>query len=82
MADIFTSYHAGLDSPANRHYTITPGAGELAQTTRAIYCDVEGTASITDMGGTSVTYNLVAGQILPIRAVKVTAATATLIAWY
>lgn len=82
MADTFANHAAGLDSPALRHYTITPGAGDLAFRPRAIRCDVGGTATIVDEAGTSIVYNLVAGEILPLRAVKVTAATATLIAWY
>jgi len=82
MADIFLSHHSGLDSPANRHYTITPGADDLPFRPRAIRCDVAGTAAIVDEGGVSITYNLAAGEVIVIRAVKVTAATATLIAWY
>ena len=74
MTDLYRNNATGLDSPAIRHYTITPGAGDLSYVTRAIRCDADGTATIVDGGGTSITYNLVAGEILPIRAVKVTAA--------
>lgn len=82
MPDTFQTMTSGLDSPAVHHYTVTPGAGDLPFIPRAIYCGAGGTATIVDVDGTSVTYTLVAGQILPLRATKVTAATATLIAWY
>jgi uncharacterized protein YjdB len=43
---------------------------------------VAGTATLEDEGGVSITYTLAAGEVLAFRAVKVTAATATLIGWY
>jgi hypothetical protein len=82
MADLYEGFGAGLTSPAIRHYTITPGADDLPFKPRAIRCSVQGTATIVDDAGTSITYTLFAGEVLPIRAVKVTAATAVLVAWY
>jgi len=77
---------AGLNAertaPALRHYTITPGADDLSPRPRALYVNAAGNATITD-GTTSVTYSdLTVGTVLPIEAKKVTAATATLVAWY
>lgn len=82
MADRFALTEPGLSDPAFRHFTITPGASNFAQTCRAIYVSVAGTATIKDIDGTSVDYTLAAGQVLPLRALAVTAATATLIGWY
>jgi len=82
MADTFASTEPGLADPAFRHFVITPGASDFSQTCRAIYVSVDGTATIKDIDGTSVDYNLFAGQVLPLRAIAVTAATATLIGWY
>lgn len=73
-------------APAGGHYSITPGAGVLAPMPRALYvASIDGgaTATIEDINGTSLAYaGLVVGQVLPIKAAKVTAATATLYAWY
>ena len=82
MPDIFASTETGLDSPAQRHFTITPSATELPQWTRGIYASTSGTATIEDAGGVSIEYIIAAGTVLPIRARRVTAATATLIGWY
>lgn len=82
MPDEFDNHAPKLESPASRHFTIAPGAGNLPYVTRAVYVNAGGTATIEDIAGTQVTYNLVAGQILPLRAVKVTAASATLVGWF
>lgn len=82
MRDTFAFYAPGLTSPGGSHYTITPGPGDLPFRPRAIRCDIAGTATLVDSNGTSVTYNLAAGEVIMFRAVKVTSATATLIAWY
>lgn len=69
-------------APAQRHYTITPGSSDLNPRPRALYVNGDGNATISD-GTTSIEYTgLTAGMVLPIEAVKVTAATATLVAWY
>lgn len=81
MSDNFATHAVGLDAPCGRHFAITPGAGALTPRPRAIYCEAAGTATIEDAQGTSLVYTLAQGQILPFRAVKITAATATLIGW-
>jgi hypothetical protein len=48
---------------------------------RSIYCEAAGTITVQDLDGTSLTYTLVQGQILPFRARKITAATATVYGW-
>ena len=82
MADTFASYSSALSTPGMKHFAITPSASEMAIRPRAIRCDVAGTATLVDDDGVSVTYTLAAGEVIPFRAVKITAATATLIGWY
>ena len=83
MIDTFQSTATGMDSPANRHFAITPADADLAVRPRAIYVSADGNVVIRDEEGTDITYAVVAGQILPIRAVQVRAATtATVIGWY
>jgi hypothetical protein len=79
--DLFSSFRKGLESPADEQYTITPSADALSPKPRAIYAATTGSATLVDKNGTSIVYALTAGQILPFRPEKVTAATATLIAW-
>lgn len=81
MSDEFSKFRVELNSPAREHYVITPGAALLDPMPRVIYVSVGGSATIEDINGVSVSYPLVAGQTIPFRASKVTAATATLIAW-
>ena len=78
----FGTHVTGLDGPADYHFAITPGASEFAQIPRAIYCEAAGTATIEDANGVALVYTLVAGQLLPFRARRVTAATATLRGWF
>lgn len=82
MTDRFATYSPGLDDPCDAHYVITPGAADLNPRPRSLYVNAPGNATIEDKNGVSITYtNLAQGQILPFRGRKVTAATATLIAW-
>lgn len=74
---------ANQTAPAGGHYTVTPGTSALSPAPRALYVNAAGNAVIEDIGGTTVTYSdLAVGAILPIKALKVTSATATLVAWY
>ena len=82
MADNFATHSSGLSSPATRHFAITAGPSDMAIRPRAIRCNVAGTATLEDEAGVSITYILAAGEVLAFRAVKVTAATATLIGLY
>jgi hypothetical protein len=83
MADPFASNSAGLSSPAYRHFAITPANEDLAIRPRAIYVDGDGALVMRDDTGTDITYAVVAGQILPFRAVQVrSGTTATVIGWY
>ena len=68
-------------NPASSAIAITPGASRLQYQgqdvlTRALVIGGPGNITIT-MGGVSIQYAVVAGQVLPVRASHVTAATAT-----
>jgi hypothetical protein len=70
-------------APATRHYTVTPANADLPVVPRAIYIATDGDVVVRDGAGIDVTYPVVAGQLLQIRAVQVrTGTTATVIAWY
>ena len=84
MSDNFKGFARGLTSPAALHTTVVPSdTTDLNPIPRALYCAQSGSAVLRDAAGTPVTYQLVAGQILPLRAVRVlaTGTTATLIGW-
>jgi len=70
-----------MDSPSYQAFAITPGAGDLANMTRAIYVGVSGNVTATMYDGvTSVTFvGMLAGQIYPIRCSKITAGPTNLI---
>nr|WP_292960571.1 hypothetical protein [Novosphingobium sp. UBA1939] len=60
-------------------FAIVPSGNELAVLPKAIRADTAGSVTLQAAGDTvPVTINMVAGEILPIRARLVTAATATL----
>ena len=75
MADRFGEHMAGLDSPALRCKTVAASALEIDPRPRAIRCDVAGSITIEDEDGTTSTLNIAAGEILPVRPLKVTAIT-------
>ena len=76
MADVYDSYGAGLDSPASSALAITPGASALAQVTRAVYIGGAGNLVVTMKGNAEyVTFAVTAGQIVPIRATHILAAS-------
>jgi hypothetical protein len=81
--DKFGLMRKGLEAPADRHYTIVPSSNQLPVKPRGLFVAVAGNATLVDEAGQSISYpTLIAGSWLPFRPVKVTAATATLIAWY
>ena len=81
--DFFETKSTGLESPANRHYVITPADEDLPVRPRAILVTGDGNLVIRDEGGEDVTYSVQEGQLLPFRAVQVrTGTTATCVAWY
>lgn len=86
MADPFADYQKGLDSPADRHFNISPNdTADLVVVPRSIFVGIGGTLVLRDEAGQDVTYTVPAGMILPFRAVRVlnTGTTASgLVGWY
>lgn len=77
MADLFQTVSPGLDSPASKHFSITPSdAVDLAIKPRAIFVGVEGDVVIVDAGGVEVTYTNLSG-LYPFRAVRIKATGTT-----
>jgi hypothetical protein len=70
-------------NPFRRHAAITPhDTAYLPVGTCAIYCLAPGNCIVQDLDGVSITYAMVAGQILPGEARRVMAAsTGTYVAW-
>ena len=83
--DTFSNVSTGMDAPARRHFAITPSdAADLAILPRALKVTVAGNVAVRDAGNVDIIYPVVAGEILPIRAVRVlaTGTTATVVGWY
>ena len=81
--DFFEKNTAGLESPAYRHYQITPADEDLPIRPRAIYAAGDGTLVLRDEGGVDITYTVTAGDVLAFRPIQVRAAsTASCVAWY
>lgn len=84
MSDPFASHARGLESPASRHFAITPANGvDLATRPRVLKVLTAGTLCVRDGAGVIVSYPVVAGEILQISAVGVEASgtTASVVGW-
>lgn len=82
MADTFKNVD-NKANPADRWFAITPGAGDLSIIPRGLICTSTGDVTVEDAAGTSMqVLGVTAGTILPIRPLKVTAATATVYGLY
>lgn len=83
MADNFASHGSGISGPADKHFLITAHASNpVAPKPRAIYCQADGTITMTGSAGTSLAYAMKAGQILPFRPTLVTSVgTGTFYGW-
>ena len=86
MIDYFAKFLTGKESPADKHFAITPSdSADLAILPRALRIGVAGDVAVTDLEGVDVIYTCVAGELLLFRAVRVkaTGTTATgIIGWY
>ena len=68
--------------PGTRHFSITPGADDLAIVPRAPYIETGGDLVIEDSEGITITYTVSTGQVFPFRATKIKGGTtATVIGW-
>lgn len=73
----YAQYSSAADAPALDAIAITPGASPLPRTVRGIFVGGAGDVTVTTWGGTSITFTLPAGALLPLVCTHVTAATAT-----
>lgn len=84
MKDAYRNHATGLESPALRHFPVSPSdTDDLPERPRALVALSDGTVALRDRAGVDVTYPVLAGTILPIRAVRVLASgtTAAIAAW-
>lgn len=82
--DAFSTYAITLESPAIRHSAITPDdSADLARRPRALRVESGGTLVLRDAAGTDLSYTVFAGEILPLRPVRVlaTGTTASVVGW-
>lgn len=79
MADNFASLLAGLESPAEHAFAITPhDTNNLSYTTRGLYVGAAGNVKVIMTGGETVTFTaLAAGMFHPIRCTRVFATDTT-----
>lgn len=70
-----TRYPTHPTAPSVDAFTITPGAGDLAQFPTALLCDADGTLDVMTLNGTSLTIPVAGGVVLPLAVRRVTAAT-------
>lgn len=73
----YQHYSASADAPATDAYAITPGASALPRPVKALFIGGAGDITVTTWQGTSITFTVPAGFILPLVCTHVTAATAT-----
>lgn len=79
MIDKFALHASKLSDPASDAFSVTPhDTNDLPSVSRGIYIGGDGNLSIITLAGTTVTFaNLVAGTIVPIRAVQIRATGTT-----
>jgi len=83
MADNFVQVSKSMESPATRHFSITANDSvPLAVRPRALYVLTTGNLVIKDESNVTLTYPVVAGQVVTFRAMYITtASTATVVGW-
>jgi hypothetical protein len=82
--DAFKQHATSLESPGIRHYAITPSdTADLPRRPRALRVQTSGNLVLSDEAGTSITYAVIAGDVLPFRPIRVmaTGTTASVVGW-
>lgn len=70
--DEFKDFAKGLTSPATRHFAITPDDNnDLPILPRVIYCRAQGTLVVRDSSGVELPYEMIVGERLDFRGVRV-----------
>ena len=79
MPDKFENHAAGLESPAQHGFAITPhDSSPLVVATRALYVGTAGNIAAVLISGAELTFsNVPSGTLLPIRLAKVKASGTT-----
>lgn len=80
MADAFSEFISGLESPPLRVFEITPSdTDDLAEASRALNVGSSGAVRVTTIEGTTATLQIAAGIAFPIRVQRIwsTGTTAT-----
>lgn len=78
MADIFSDYTPGLESPATHLIEVTPDDGaDLVHPSRAINVSGAGAVRVTTMTGDTATVHVAAGIAFPVRAARIWATGTT-----
>ena len=83
MADRNNSPHF-MTNPAEIHTLVVPNDfADLPYIPRALRCNVAGTCTIVDKLGTSLLYNVLQGEVMVFRGVRImaTGTTATMFTW-
>jgi len=83
--DKYINQQERKNNPVDFHAAVTPSDSvELDPIPNALYCSADGDVVVKDAAGTSITYALVAGDVLPVRAryVMATGTTGTVKAWF
>lgn len=76
MADHFSRLADEPGAPARQMFLITPGANPIDPLPKALRANGAGTITLVAVDSAeAVTIDVVAGEIVPVRAEKVTAAT-------
>jgi hypothetical protein len=77
-----SDYYLSKMAPQRRHATAVPSDVTSYTNINGLFVTVAGNLVIEDEDGVTITYPVVAGDILPFRATKIKAATtATVILW-
>jgi hypothetical protein len=72
MADAYSSFVSGLESPAIRVADVNPSdTTDLPETCRALNVAQSGTVRVSTCGGTTATVFVAAGIAFPIRATRI-----------
>ena len=79
MADSFSTFSPGLDSPCGYAEAVTPSdTVSLTISSRALYIGGAGNLTVLTVGGQTVTFTgVLAGSIIPIRVSRVNATVTT-----
>jgi hypothetical protein len=71
------------NEPLSRHQSVTPSDSTTYDRAAGVYCLTAGNCVVQDNAGTSITYPMTAGQVLPFPPRKIMAAsTGTYVIWF